>query len=237
MPPNQTSQIRTTPTPVVLSTRPKPIEVSDGFTVKTFPRQPNTKYVASTRRTPMKTTRKPRVYSTKPRPIQIDHGFKCKDLERSNNGQAMERDFDYFALSMNWPETACRFLMTKGKTCNIQGIVLMKNWQECCCWHFLNRGDRSWRLISDVGDRECRRRKRLRYPKISNHSLTETSTTTLLPWDCLNWRIKTCKKQMLISGLFMGFGQITKTSDMTATFQSIVAVEMQISTHLMENLS
>ena len=74
----------------------------------------------------IKTTPKPWAHSSTPRPIQINHGFKCEDSKRSNNHQAIRRDFDYFALSMNWPETACRFLMTKGKTCSIPGIDLMK---------------------------------------------------------------------------------------------------------------
>ena len=58
-----------------------------------------------------------------PKPVQIDNGFLCKNSINvsSKNGQKVERDFDYFALSMNWPETSCRFLMTKGKTCNIPG--------------------------------------------------------------------------------------------------------------------
>ena len=129
MPPNPTPQIQTTRKPSVHTTRPKPIQVSDAFTEKTFPKQ-NTKYFTSTRRTTIRTTRKPSVYSTQPRPVQIDHGFKCQDSKHSYNSQAMKRDFDYFALSMNWPETACRFLMTKGKTCSIPGIVLMKNWPQ-----------------------------------------------------------------------------------------------------------
>lgn len=97
----------------------------EGLTAKTFANHPrNTKYYGSTRKTPIKTTPKPWLQTTQPKPIQINHGFKCQDSKPSYNGQAMKRDFDYFALSMNWPETACRFLMTKGKTCSIPGIVI-----------------------------------------------------------------------------------------------------------------
>ena len=114
------TRIRTTPKPWVHSTREQLL------TDKTFPNHGKPNYYSSTRKTPIKTTPKPWVHSTQPRPIQIDHGFKCKDSKQSNNRQAIRRDFDYFALSMNWPETACRFLMTKGKTCSIPGIDLMK---------------------------------------------------------------------------------------------------------------
>ena len=106
----QRTSIRTTPKPWVQSTR------DHLLTDKTFPNHGKPNYY-STRKTVIQTT---------PRPIQINHGFECKDSKRSNNRQAIRRDFDYFALSMNWPETACRFLMTKGKTCSIPGIDLMK---------------------------------------------------------------------------------------------------------------
>ena len=42
---------------------------------------------------------------------------------------------------------------------------------------------------------------------------------------------------MLTSGLFTDCGQITKTSNIAATFQSIAVVKIPVSTHLMENLS
>ena len=173
------------------------------LTEKTFPSHRNTKYYSSTRRAPINTTPKPWSHSTRPRPVQIDHGFKCQNSKRSNNSQKMKRDFDYFALSMNWPETACRFLMTKGKTCSIPGIVL-KNWQECC-WCSLKHHQQ-----------HCDRRHQL---------------------ELLELKVKNIQKQMLISGLFMGFGQITKTSDTVKTFQSIVVVKTPISDHLTDNLS
>ena len=115
----QRSRIRTTPKPWVQSTR-------EQLTDKTFPNHGKPNHYSSTRRTPIQTTPKQWLPSTSPRPIQMNHGFKCEDSKRSNDRQVVRRDFDYFALSMNWPETSCRFLMTKGKTCSIPGIDLMK---------------------------------------------------------------------------------------------------------------
>ena len=165
----------------------------EGLTAKTFPNHPrNTKYYGSTRRTPIKTTSKPWLQSTQPKPIQINHGFKCKDSKPSYNGQAMKRDFDYFALSMNWPETACRFLMTKGKTCSIPGIVI-------------------WNIGKS------------KFSHQHQYSL----------WDA--WSNNT-EKQMLTSGLFTDCGQITKTNNIAATFQSIVVEETLLLVHHTDNL-
>ena len=115
----QRTSIRTTPKPWVHSTR------EHLLTDKTFPNHGKPNFYRSTQGNLIQTTPKPWMHSSTPRPIQINHGFKCEDSKQSNNRQAIRRDFDYFALSMNWPETACRFLMTKGKTCNIPGIDLM----------------------------------------------------------------------------------------------------------------
>ena len=87
----------------------------------TKPKQQSSQIVSNTQKTPVRTTPKPILIPTRPKPVQVGHGFECKNSISSQNGQVIKRDFDYFALSMNWPETACRFLMTKGKTCDIPG--------------------------------------------------------------------------------------------------------------------
>ena len=85
--------------------------------------KPSTKTTTTPRPITITATRRPSQSTRTPKPIQIDNGFICQDSKdvSSQNGQQIKRDFDYFALSMNWPETSCRFLMTKGKTCNIPG--------------------------------------------------------------------------------------------------------------------
>ena len=100
--------------------------------IKMTPNPPSTtRQTTNTRRTPT-TTPRPIDIATSPRQVQTNNGFNCTDSLTVKNGrmEKMKRDFDYFALSMNWPETSCRFLMTKGKTCSIPGQVLISRNQN-----------------------------------------------------------------------------------------------------------